>query len=138
MKNLSNRSWIRSSVKHAQGIKLGMKNLEISVEQCRENDRIKELISKSRLPVKHIKILLRLSDTIYINAINYNVFVDGSTVNILLISSKPENQMGVFNSISLANVIYKIRNIENDNNDISTKVKVEDNLINILIRVKTE
>jgi|GEM_PF-287222 hypothetical protein len=115
-----------------------MKNLEISVEQCRENDRIKELISKSRLPVKHIKILLRLSDTIYINAINYNVFVDGSTVNILLISSKPENQMGVFNSISLANVIYKIRNIENDNNDISTKVKVEDNLINILIRVKTE
>lgn len=115
-----------------------MQTMEISVNQCRENDRIKEIISKSGLPVKHIKILLRLSDTIYINAINYNVFVDGSTVKILLISSKPEKQMGVFNTISLANVIYKIRNIEKDNEDISTEVKAEDNLVNVVLEIKTD
>lgn len=112
--------------------------MDISVKQCRENDRIKEVISKSGLAVKYIKILLRLSDTIYINAINYNVFVDGNTVNILLISSKPENKMGVFNTISLANVIYKIKNIETENADISTKLKAEDKLINVIFKVKTE
>ena len=37
-------------------------NLEIDVEQCRENDKVKEIISKSGLPIKYIKLLLRLSD----------------------------------------------------------------------------
>lgn len=50
--------------------------MDIDIEQCRENDKIKEVISKSGLPVKYIKLLLRLSDTIYINGINYNVMVE--------------------------------------------------------------
>ena len=49
--------------------------MDIDVEQCRENDIIKDIISKSGLPIKHIKLLLRLSDAIYINAINYNVAI---------------------------------------------------------------
>ena len=49
--------------------------MDIDVEQCRENDIIKDIISKSGLPIKHIKLLLRLSDSIYINAINYNVAI---------------------------------------------------------------
>ena len=64
--------------------------MEINIEQCRENDKIKDVISKSGLPIKHIKLLLRISDAIYINAINNNVSIDGSLVKLLLISSKPE------------------------------------------------
>ena len=61
--------------------------MDIDIEQCRENDKIKEAISKSGLSIKHIKLLLRISDVIYINAINYNVMVEDNRVSILLISS---------------------------------------------------
>ncbi|MBM4241148.1 MAG: hypothetical protein FJ150_05755 [Euryarchaeota archaeon] len=109
--------------------------MDIDIEQCRENDKIKEIISKSGLPIKYIKLLLRLSDAIYINAINYNVIIDQGKVIILLISSKPEDKTGVFNTTSLNNVLYKIRDIEKENDDFRTKCEIEDNLLKILIEV---
>jgi hypothetical protein len=110
--------------------------LEIDIEQCRENDKIKEIITKSDLPIKHIKLLLRLCDTIYINAINYNVVIKGGSVTILLISSKPENITGEFHTPSLSIVLYKMRDIEKENDDITTKCVVEDNMIQILLNIK--
>ena len=110
--------------------------MEIDIEQCRENDMIKEIVTKSDLPIKHIKLLLRLCDTIYINAINYNVIIKGEQVIILLISSKPGNVTGEFNTPSLSIVLYKIRDIEKDNDDITTKCVVEDNMIQILLKIK--
>ena len=110
--------------------------MQINVEQCRENDKIKDVISKSGLPIKHIKLLLRLSDTIYINGINYNVSLEDEVVNILLISSKPANNMGVFNTISLANVIYKLRDMDSNNEDIKTRCEVKDGIINVFVEVK--
>jgi hypothetical protein len=110
--------------------------LEIDIEQCRENDKIKEIITKSDLPIKHIKLLLRLCDTIYINAINYNVIINGGQVTILLISSKPENVTGEFNTPSLSIVLYKMRDIEKNNDDITTRCVVEDNIIQILLNIK--
>ena len=107
--------------------------MEISIEQCRENDLIKRIISKSGLPIKLIKLLLRLSDVIYINAINYNVTIDNDGATLLLISSKPENKAGNFNTISLTNVLYKLRDIEND--DINTKIKVEGNMFQIIVEI---
>ena len=110
--------------------------MDIDVEQCRENDKIKRIISKSGLPIKHIKLLLRLSDTIYINGINYNVSIEDEVVNILLISSKPANKMGVFNTISLANVIYKLRDMDSNNEDIKTHCEVKDGMINVFVEGK--
>lgn len=110
--------------------------MDIDVEQCRENDKIKRIISKSGLPIKHIKLLLRLSDTIYINGINYNVSIEEGVVNILLISSKPANKMGVFNTISLANVIYKLRDVDSNNEDIKTRCEVKDGIINVFVEIK--
>ncbi len=107
--------------------------MDINVEQCRENDKIKRIISKSGLPIKPIKLLLRLSDTIYINGINYNVLIKDEVVNILLISSKPANKMGVFNTISLANVIYKLRDMDSNNEDIKTRCEVKDGMINVFV-----
>jgi len=110
--------------------------VDIDIEQCRENDKIKEIISKSGLPIKHIKLLLRVSDAIYINAINYNVNINDGEVIILLISSKPENKTGIFNTTSLNNVLYKLRDMEKENDDIKTKCVVEDNMIQIVMDIE--
>ena len=110
-------------------------NMKIDIEQCRQNDKIKDVISKSGLPIKDIKLLLRISDAIYINAINYNVAIDGSLVKLLLISSKPENQKGTFNTTSLTNVLYRIKDMENDNNDVKTKCIVIDGMLQVLVEV---
>ncbi|MDP3065923.1 MAG: hypothetical protein Q8N08_04215 [Methanobacteriaceae archaeon] len=109
--------------------------MDIDIEQCRENDKIKEIISSSELPIKHIKLLLRLSDAIYINAINYNVSVKDKQVTILLISSKPENQTGVFNTISLTNVLYRLKEIQKENDDFKTICKVEDGMLKVSINI---
>jgi hypothetical protein len=111
--------------------------MDIDIEQCRENDKIKEIISNSGLPIKHIKLLLRLSDAIYINAINYNVITEDNRIIILLISSKPDNKMGVFNTISLTNVLFRIKEMERDNDDLSTVCEVEDNMLKVTINLKT-
>jgi hypothetical protein len=108
--------------------------MDIDIEQCRENDLIKKIISESGLEVKLIKILLRLSDSIYINAINYNVKINKNGATLLLISSKPENKTGVFHTISLSNFFYKLRDIEKENDDIKTKIKIEDKMIQIIIQ----
>ena len=109
--------------------------MEINIEQCRENDKIKDVISKSGLPIKHIKLLLRISDAIYINAINYNVAIDGSLVKLLLISSKPENQKGTFNTTSLTNILYRIKDMEKDNIDVKTKCIIIDGMLQVVIEV---
>ena len=109
--------------------------VDIDIEQCRENDKIKDVISKSGLPVKYIKLLLRLSDTIYINGINYNVMVEGKHVLILLISSKPDNKTGVFNTYSLTNVLYKLREMEKEHDDMKTQCEIEGDLFKILVDV---
>lgn len=109
--------------------------VEIDLEQCRENDKIKEIISKSQLPIKYIKLLLRLSDGIYLNAINYNVAIKGQTVNIVLISSKPENKTGLFNTTSLTNIFYKFRELEKDNPEIKTQCQIEDQLLHLIIKI---
>lgn len=114
----------------------GWDKMDIDIEQCRENDKIKDIISKSGLPIKHIKLLLRLSDTIYINGINYNVVVEGNQILILLISSKPDNTTGVFNTYSITNVLYKVREIEKEHDDLETRYEVEDGLFKILVKVK--
>jgi hypothetical protein len=110
--------------------------MDIDIEQCRENDKIKEIISTSGLPIKHIKLLLRLSDTIYINALNYNVVVEGNQVSILLISSKPDNITGVFNTFSITNVLYKLREMEKEHDDINTHCEVDGDLFKIMIEIK--
>jgi hypothetical protein len=107
--------------------------MDIDIEQCRENDKIKEIISNSGLPIKHIKLLLRLSDAIYINAINYNVVVDANHVIILFISSKPKNKTGVFNTISLTNVLFRLKEMERDNDDLNTVCEVEDKMLKVTI-----
>ncbi len=109
--------------------------MEINIEQCRENDKIKDVISRSGLSIKHIKLLLRISDAIYINAINYNVAIENNVVKILLISSKPENQMGIFNTTSLTNVLYRIKDMERENADVKTKCIVTEDILQILIEV---
>jgi hypothetical protein len=109
--------------------------MEVDIEQCRENDKIKDIISRSGLPIKIIKLLLRISDAIYINAINYNVSIDDGVVKILLISSKPENEEGIFNTISLTNVLYRIKDMEKENNEVKTKCMVIDNMLQIQIEV---
>jgi hypothetical protein len=107
--------------------------MDVDIEQCRENDLIKKIISESGLPIKLIKLLLRLSDSIYINAINYNVKINENGAKLILISSKPENKTGSFNTISLSNVFYKLRDIEKENEDIKTKLKVKENMIQIIM-----
>jgi hypothetical protein len=109
--------------------------MDVDVEQCRENDLIKKIISESGLPIKLIKLLLRLSDAIYINAINYNVTIHEKGAILLLISSKPENKTGNFNTISLSNVFYKLRDIEKENEDIKTKLKAHENMIQIIVEI---
>ncbi|HMK53752.1 MAG TPA: hypothetical protein VK444_03140 [Methanobacteriaceae archaeon] len=109
--------------------------MDIDIEQCRENDKIKEIISSSELPIKHIKLLLRLSDAIYINAINYNVSVEDKKVIILLISSKPDNNTGVFNTISLTNVLYRLKEIQKENDDIKTICEVEEDMLKVVIDI---
>ena len=106
--------------------------MDIDIEQCRENDLIKKIISESGLEVKLIKLLLRLSDTIYLNSINYNVKVQDNVAILILISSKPENETGNFHTISLSNVFYKLRDIEKENDDINTKIKTEEKMIQII------
>lgn len=107
--------------------------MDIDIQQCRENDLIKRIISKSELPIKLIKLLLRLSDTIYINGINYNVNIQEKGAILVLISSKPENKTGDFHTISLSNIFYKLRDIEKENDDLKTKIKVEENMIQIIV-----
>lgn len=107
--------------------------MEIDIEQCKENDLIKRMISKSGLPIKIIKLLLRLSDTIYINSINYNVSIGENGAILLLISSKPQNKTGIFNTFSLANVLQKLRDMDKENDDINSWIIVEDNMIQIRI-----
>jgi hypothetical protein len=114
---------------------LGCENMEIDIEQCRQNDVIKDVISRSKLPIKHIKLLLRISDAIYINAINYNVAIDDSIVAILLISSKPENIKGIFNTTSLTNVLFRIKDMEKENIDIKTQCIVQDDMLKVIVEV---
>lgn len=109
--------------------------MDVDVEQCRENDLIKKIIGESGLKVKLIKILLRLSDAIYINGINYNVIIHDNGASLLLISSKPENKTGNFHTISLSNVFYKLRDIEKENEDIKTKLEVHDNMLQIILDI---
>ncbi len=87
--------------------------------------------------LKHIKLLLRISDAIYINAINYNVAIEDNVVNLLLISSKPENIKGTFNTTSLTNVLYRIKDMEKDNKEMKTKCKVVDGMLQVLIEINT-
>ncbi|GAB6054995.1 hypothetical protein HYG87_03850 [Methanobacterium alkalithermotolerans] len=110
--------------------------MEIDLEQCRENDKIKEIISKSQLPIKYIKLLLRLSDGIYLNAINYNVAINNKTIIITLISSKPDNENGFFNTTSLTNIFYKLREMERENHEIQTSCQIDKDLINLVIEIK--
>ncbi len=110
--------------------------VEIDLEQCRENDKIKEIISKSQLPIKYIKLLLRLSDGIYLNAINYNVAINNKTIIITLISSKPDNENGFFNTTSLTNIFYKLREMERENHEIQTSCQIDKDLINLVIEIK--
>jgi hypothetical protein len=107
--------------------------LNIDVEQCRENDKIKEIISSSALPIKHIKLLLRLSDAVYLNAFNYNVVIDDNKTTFVLISSKPDNKTGAFNTTSLSNVLYKLRELKRENKEINTHCQIKDQLLNIVI-----
>jgi hypothetical protein len=109
--------------------------MDINIEQCRENDKIKDVISKSGFPIKHIKLLLRISDAIYINAINYNVSIDDNIIKMLLISSKPENQKGNFNTTSLTNVLYRIKDMERDNKDVKTKCIIIDGMLQVQVEV---
>lgn len=111
--------------------------MDIDIEQCRENDKIKKIISNSGLPIKHIKLLLRLSDAIYINAINYNVMVEDNRFILLLISSKPDNKTGIFNTISLTNVLFRLKEIERNNDDLSTVCELKDNMLKVRIDLKT-
>jgi hypothetical protein len=107
--------------------------MKIDIEQCRENDMIKDVISKSGLPIKHIKILLRISDTIYINAINYNVSIENTSVKLILISSKPDNITGSFNTISLTNILQRIKEIVLGNDEIKTKCQIIDGILEIQV-----
>ncbi len=110
--------------------------MKIDIEQCRENDVIKDVISKSNLPIKYIKLLLRISDAIYLNSINYNVSIESNVVKILLISSKPENQTGVFNTISLTNILFRIKDMDRENSDVQTKCIVTDDMLQVNIEIK--
>ncbi|KUK01684.1 MAG: Uncharacterized protein XD44_0271 [Methanobacteriaceae archaeon 41_258] len=110
---------------------MGDVKLDIDIEQCRENDKIKELISTSGLPIKYIKILLRLADAIYLNAINYNVRIKDGEVSILLVSSKGENEFGRFTTSALTNVFYRIRELEKKHEDIDTKCRVHDGILEV-------
>ncbi|MGZ7116785.1 MAG: hypothetical protein ACXVHS_04950 [Methanobacterium sp.] len=107
--------------------------MEISIEQCKENDLIKRVISNSGLPIKLIKFLLRISDTIYINSINYNVIIENDGAILLLISSKPENKTGIFNTYSLANVLQKLRDMDKENDNINSRITLEENTIQIKV-----
>ncbi|MGZ7070086.1 MAG: hypothetical protein ACXVHN_04650 [Methanobacterium sp.] len=107
--------------------------MEISIEQCKENDLIKRVISNSGLPIKLIKFLLRISDTIYINSINYNVIIENDGAILLLISSKPENKTGIFNTYSLANVLQKLRDMDKENDNINSRIILEENTIQIKV-----
>jgi hypothetical protein len=110
-------------------------DMEINIEQCRQNDKIKDVISKSNLPIKHIKLMLRISDAIYINAINYNVSIEDDIVSILLISSKPENKKGSFNTMSLTNVLFRIKDMEKENKDVKTKCVIIDGMLQVLVNI---
>jgi hypothetical protein len=107
--------------------------MKIDIQQCRENDMIKDIISKSGLPIKHIKLLLRISDTIYINAINYNVSIEDGTVNLFLISSKPDNITGSFNTISLTNVLQRIKEIVLVNDEVKTKSIIVEGMLQVQV-----
>ncbi|MDD1774482.1 MAG: hypothetical protein LUQ24_03005 [Methanobacterium sp.] len=111
--------------------------MDIDIEQCRENDKIKDIISKSGLSIKHIKLLLRVSDVIYINAINYNVQVSDDLVTILLLSSKPENKMGLFNITSLAIVLNRIKDIERDYEEMETWCQIENDVMKVELKIQT-
>lgn len=109
--------------------------VEIDIEQCRENDKIKKIISTSNLPIKYMKILLRLSDSIYLNAMHYNIKIENKKVSIILISSKPHYKSGQFNTTSLTNVLYKLREMERENEEIITACEVKNDLFHILIKI---
>ncbi|MBE2900420.1 hypothetical protein DNK57_06370 [Methanothermobacter thermautotrophicus] len=109
--------------------------MDIDIEQCRENDKIKEIISSSGLPIKYIKLLLRLSDGIYINGVNYNVKIEDG-ISVILISSKPENRTGVFRTGALTNIFYRVREMEKENEEIRTETRVKDNLIELRINIQ--
>lgn len=109
--------------------------MDIDIEQCRENDKIKEIISKSELSIKHIKLLLRISDVIYINAINYNVMVEDGKVTILLISSKPENKTGFFNTTSLAIVLSRFKDLDKDYGELKTWCEIEADMLKVMVEM---
>ncbi len=110
---------------------MGGVKVDVDIEQCRENDKIKELISTSGLPIKYIKILQRLADSIYLNAINYNVKIEDGGVSIILVSSKGENSFGKFTTSALTNVLYRIRELEKEHEDINTKCIIHDDILEI-------
>ncbi len=109
--------------------------MKIDIEQCRENDKIKEIISKSKLQIKYIKLLNRISDAIYINSINYNISIKENSIIILLISSKPENRNGVYNTISLTNVLYKVKEMELENKEVNTLCKTTQGMLEVQFEV---
>jgi len=110
--------------------------MKIDIEQCRENDKIKDIISKSGLQIKYIKLLNRISDAIYINSINYNVSIDANVIKLLLISSKPENKNGVYNTISLTNVLYRIKELELNNQELTTICKTTNNMLEVQMELQ--
>jgi hypothetical protein len=63
------------------------------------------------------------------------VVVDGNHVVILLISSKPDNVTGCFNTFSITNVLLKLRGMEKEHDDIKTHCEVDDGLFKIGIDV---
>ena len=79
--------------------------------------------------------MLRISDAIYVNAINYNVAIDEGVVKLLLISSKPENKKGLFNTISLTNILYRIKDMEKENNEVKTKCRLVDGMLQVRVIV---
>jgi hypothetical protein len=59
-------------------------------------------------------------------------------VTILLLSSKPENKMGSFNTTSLAIVLNRIMDIDKDYDELDTWCQIEDNILKIVIDVVPE
>jgi hypothetical protein len=63
--------------------------------------------------------------------------VEDNRFVILLISSKPDNKTGVFNTISLTNVLFRLKEMERDNDDLSTVCEIEDKMLKLTIDLIT-
>jgi hypothetical protein len=63
------------------------------------------------------------------------VVIDSNQVLVLLISSKPDNLTGVFNTFSITNVLDKLREMEKEHDDMKTHCEVDGDLFKILIEI---